>query len=668
MGYSEVLCNICGVSFNIGRIRTPTEPRSAAWSRFGPVPSDFHVSDSPENRYGSTDSFVDGVRNSWVGECPRDAGCMFTFRKIRDVGAEVRINPRGRRKLVIETGTEDPQAEKDDEEDGDWEEPGDDDDDERLEYASDLEDDASGETDDVDMEDSEDSEREEYRRFCVRALIAKSDPFGPGWSHVNQNNPAHPAWYRGNYVVAKIDGVQDEMFPLFYPGRDGETEYGTDGSASEDSLSGLSSRNLDHYLGGKLGYDLKQQYHVEHIAGPGCLNRAGYSGHEIRVEEMRGCQVSQCLMRKSTNFEPLDDDEDFERKGEFCLSGLSDHMPSRDSDSPRVKPPRHGCERPRAENTIWDESEIEQFAMPFHPWCFEVFKRTSMLEHGTIDAGGLTSWWLEEATADRVFEARNHSDVSQCKAQEWDHWKGTEYLAANPLYVPKLRDILRQVISTQPGFSPRNSAFAISQGTTPDASKDMFVRLPTELQLEVLDHLLSKDIASLRLASRAFRYLPISYFQKLLNRQMPWLWEARPTPTTPNHLPYSFWATVTAGEAEIKLQETQKGIDSLNEYVQIVSKEMPELKDVLEEALPAEIQSFLDAQQSKVENDEDRRPFFLPPDRTDYHLLYVLIKRHWNELRGLQNRKRIWKECECIGRRISRMRNKGKIGPLVRQF
>ncbi|KAL5391569.1 hypothetical protein PMIN02_006573 [Paraphaeosphaeria minitans] len=95
---------------------------------------------------------------------------------------------------------------------------------------------------------------------------------------------------------------------------------------------------------------------------------------------------------------------------------------------------------------------------------------------------------------------------------------------------------------------------------------------------------------------------------------------------------------------------------------------MPELKDVLEEALPAEIQAVLDAQQSEVENAEDRRPFFLPPGRTDYHLLYVLIQRHWNELRGLQNRQRIWRGCQDIGRGIKSMRKKGEIGPLVRNF
>ena len=32
MGYSEIACQFCGVSFNIGRYRTATEPRSRAWA------------------------------------------------------------------------------------------------------------------------------------------------------------------------------------------------------------------------------------------------------------------------------------------------------------------------------------------------------------------------------------------------------------------------------------------------------------------------------------------------------------------------------------------------------------------------------------------------------------------------------------------------------------
>ena len=41
----------------------------------------------------------------------------------------------------------------------------------------------------------------------------------------------------------------------------------------------------------------------------------------------------------------------------------------------------------------------------------------------------------------------------------------------------------------------------------------------------LLDKLSSKDIANLRLVSRAFRQLPKLLFMKLLREDMPWLWE-----------------------------------------------------------------------------------------------------------------------------------------------
>lgn len=555
--------------------------------------------------------------------------------------------------------------EEEDEEDGDWQQPEDEDEDEPLEYSSDLDEDDSADTKDVEMQDAHDAdcdraEREEYRRFCIRALTTKNDQqvqFG-------QDSPAHPAWYRGKFVVETLTEVEDEMFPLF---RDGGSEHDTDTSVEQENQSNQPHGLDDHHdLKDGLGYYAQQQYDVEHIAGPGCVNLGGYSGHEISVEEMRGCQVSQCLMRKPRNFEPLDDDEEFERTGKFCLSGLSDYMPSRDHTYPRVKPPQHGCERPNAENTIWEENNLEAYAMPLHPWCFEISKRTSMLAHGTIDVGGLTSWWVKKAIADSVLDDRIDTAANGCRDQEWLHRNGTEYLAANPLYLPKLREILQQCVSTDPAFSPRNSAFAISHDAPSKSSRDLFTRLPAELHIEILDHLRSKDIASLRLASRAFRHLPISYFQKLLNRELPWLWEAHPTTINPSLLPYSFWVTVRPEEAVIQLHETQKMIDSLTDYVQQVSADMPELKYMLEEALPAEIERVRVAQKEKFASAEGLKPFYLPPDRTDYHLLFVLLRRHWEELHGFKNRQRIWKLCKDLGRRIARLRTKGKIGPLLR--
>jgi hypothetical protein len=625
------------------------------------------VLDDHHNRHRVRDSYVGGRRHSWVEKCPRNANCQVAFRDIKNKGAEVEISQSGRklmrrsmRRILISKEKEV------DEEDGDWEERAESDHDEPLEYTSDLEADTSGDENDAEMEDIDDTkrtcaeanlEREAYRTFWIQAQITNDVP----QPHAQPENPALAAWYRGKDVIERIDEVQDEMFPLSHGGRDNETGNGTDDSASDNS--DISSYRMDE---GYLDLHPNKYSDFEHIAGPGCRNRAGYSGHKISAEEMRGCQVSQCLIRKSWDFKPLDDDEDFEKEGGFCLSGLSDCMPPRDWSFPLYEPIRHGCKLPHAENVIWDD-DIEEYAMPFHPWCFEVFKRTSIREHGTIDVDGLTSWWTEEARNERVFEDRTIDDVFQCREQEWNHRKGTEYLAANPLYVPKLRDIMQQATSTAPEFSPRNGAFTVTEGISVDSSNDLFVSLPAELLFEVLGYLRFKDIASLRMVSRAFRQLPISYFQKLLNRDMPWLWEARPTATTLKQLPYSFWATVTASEAERKLQKAQKEIECLNDYVEIVSEEMPELKSLFEEALPGEIQAVLDAQQLEIENDEDRKPFFLPPDRTNYYLLYVLIKRHWKELRGLRNRKRIWKDCEIIGKRIKRMRETGEIGPLVRQ-
>ena len=57
MGYSEVLCHICGVSFNIRRFRTDKEPRSAAW---GDECAFANVFD-PE-------------------DCPQDGGCYYVKR------------------------------------------------------------------------------------------------------------------------------------------------------------------------------------------------------------------------------------------------------------------------------------------------------------------------------------------------------------------------------------------------------------------------------------------------------------------------------------------------------------------------------------------------------------------------------------------------------------
>lgn len=107
-----------------------------------------------------------------------------------------------------------------------------------------------------------------------------------------------------------------------------------------------------------------------------------------------------------------------------------------------------------------------------------------------------------------------------------------------------------------------------------NASADPFTTLSTEVTSMVVEYLPSKDIANLRLATRAVQQLPNILFRRLLLEDMPWMWEL--------------------------------------------------------EAMP--VGTF------------------------DWHRLYCIVKFGWIGLKGLKNRKRIWKEVEEIVRRIGKYR------------
>jgi hypothetical protein len=83
---------------------------------------------------------------------------------------------------------------------------------------------------------------------------------------------------------------------------------------------------------------------LEHLAGPGCIDRYGYSSHCIGVEEMRGCNLMQCLLRKQSNWSPEYYNKGFELSSNCYLSGLSGCVPSRDNNHPKytVERRNHG--------------------------------------------------------------------------------------------------------------------------------------------------------------------------------------------------------------------------------------------------------------------------------------------------------------------------------------
>ncbi|KAK4549027.1 hypothetical protein LTR36_007483 [Oleoguttula mirabilis] len=538
---------------------------------------------------------------------------------------------------------------------------------EPLEYTSDEEMlDAAGESEQEDEAEAE-SEREDgegYHDFWHRVLVEDKE----ARKVLERDNGSCPAWHGflppgSEPPAATSDDAskpKDEMFPLFYPTEDdAASEHGSAASYTpcrEIGTDDDSHDRLMHFHLGKLGYHAKDEHNVEHVAGPGCVANSGYNGHNISAEEMRGCLISQCLVRKpphgaTLRYRPDTDDEAFERDGSFFLSGLSDHMPSRDYDFPTVYPPRHGCDQPHAENYLYAEEQAEEYAMPFHPACLEVYKRASRL-----DIAGLTDWWTTEGDHDAFHalerEVRDPS-VNKCAAQEWRHVGGTEYLAANPLFVPALPALLEQAVSRNPSFNARHDAFEIPEGQPFDPN-DAFASLPPELRMLILADLPSKDIASLRLASRSFRQLPLTFFHDLLLREMPWLWEVW------DATPYAHWACTTAAELERSDKTYANASQAVQDYIRIVKEELPELTDQMNEA-GAAYQASLDLDAHHFRASAAARPLTLPRDRTNWYTLYTLLTRHMRrgELKGLQNRARIWRDCDEILRRIHEYRAQG---------
>jgi hypothetical protein len=140
------------------------------------------------------------------------------------------------------------------------------------------------------------------------------------------------------------------------------------------------------------------------------------------------------------------------------------------------------------------------------------------------------------------------------------------------------------------------------------------------------------------------------------------LWEAWPTGASPSYIPYAKWACWTAGEIGEITQRQQQELAILDDYCKIVKEEMPELAPYIDAQYEVKAQAIRDAHQAELEGsiDNDRKPFHLPPDKTNYFTLYTLIERHWQELRGLQNRKRIWEDCEEILKRAGEYRKQGR--------
>ena len=368
----------------------------------------------------------------------------------------------------------------------------------------------------------------------------------------------------------------------------------------------------------------------EHVAGPHCVDEHGYSGHAISAEEMKYCTTVQCIVLYENGYHesypnkwPEPDDEEFESKGVYHLTGLGEGCGSWENDC-SVYPKRHGCYQvyPMA----W--TGFENGDPPFHPHCLEMYRRVSELRRGTSDMTDLAHWI--EGQPD---EKPDHPAVNRGIDQWWTHRPGDEFLAANPLHIPGLSGLLESAKREHGTFDARESPFG-KRSATSQITGDLFARLPEELRDIIVAPLDSKDIANLRLASRSFRHLPYTLWHDLMKKEMPWIWEAW------SDRPYPLMSCATKRELIAHDERIQARSEALAGDHALNSEQR-----AIQEQLIAE---------DDAEFRKPRPVHQLDRLHTDWYYLYCQIQKEWKNIKGLQNRERIWKVVEFVSRRIAK--------------
>lgn len=152
-----------------------------------------------------------------------------------------------------------------------------------------------------------------------------------------------------------------------------------------------------------------------------------------------------------------------------------------------------------------------------------MYERMSVERFGAVDLDGIRYLWAEEGDYDQRCENLSVSpDCDLVSEQFFECVRGTEYLAANPLQIPMLADLLQDCQKSE-----RQSDSVFSSRSSNSSSGDPFSKLPHELKTMMLFQLNRRDVANLHYASRSFGELPQQYFQRIVKTDMPWVWETK---------------------------------------------------------------------------------------------------------------------------------------------
>lgn len=351
----------------------------------------------------------------------------------------------------------------------------------------------------------------------------------------------------------------------------------------------------------------------------------------------------QCLCRKLEDWRPEPDDEDFEKSAELCFVPGVSKSGADEFDVENLEPVRHGIESTLINNICEEDDPADQWAVPIHPGCFEIFKRMSMLRFGKVDIDGL--WKLRTAHGsyeNRFTDFPERPDVKLCTEQYHECVRGTEYLAANPIEPLGLQKLINECTGA-------SDEVAFTSGPSVSEGKDPFAQLSFELRSAILLSLDKKDVANLRLASASFVRLPQSYFRHLVQTEMPWLWEVDSLPPGQPIDWHALWIQLSRADGGALLDEQYRKYrqDTIISY-----RKYDEWHAELE--------------RRGIERNDKKymEVFWQWQDEAENQALEVVRKekesgrwreksgRELREIKGLRNRRVIWKDVGEVLRRI----------------
>ncbi|KAF4997562.1 hypothetical protein FGRMN_3767 [Fusarium graminum] len=465
------VCVICGIDFSIARIRTPEEPPAAAWNVDGANYSSFH---------GWPDQNVQDLQDD-----PEDCQECTT----------------------VDRTPEDPQffqlehfawPESDDEDDPDWlPEDQDQSESDILEYESGSEYADSGglqeEHHEVRNSDSDEESRSESEKDFDISTTNKyllSQLHQPEWPE----RLPHGTWHsRRVYYTGDRSSVQRGFFPEA---------------------------------------DGKPYVPTEHIAAPSCRSLLGINGHVLSVQQMKNCRNVRFLIPKPQGWHAEADDEIFEEDSKFYISGESNgstlYVHKNFQSWRSFYPPRHELHELR---TNWEFVDYGCYdsdmlnPLPLHSYCLDMYAKASYQRLGRVDLDGLWYWRdefgsvMSNPSAYGIDYELNRKPDEVTKAREYFHvqWKnfaGDEWLAANPVEVPFVEQVMARCTMT------------INEARR-QASDTGILTLPNELMNQIMSFIDLNDLNALALTCHRMHQQSQSIFKAHVMKDMPWLWEVR---------------------------------------------------------------------------------------------------------------------------------------------